>query len=173
MAAPRLGHCHDLIMCGICPALYSDGLVPGHCCVFWLESPLLSARSNRSVISQTFKHSLFTALASSWRDLVTCCLLMRLNEQCSKADCGWLSSGSSPYPGGGLQFDIERFHPEAVLSIFPRFKNIKTILSLNFLGLNTDRMHCILSLDHGAVILSRSWRWAPSLLKVSISMIHI
>lgn len=119
--------------------------------LLWLESPLPSVQSHRSVISQAFKHSLFTALAGSWRGSVTCCRLIRLNTQGSKSDSEWLSSEFSPYPGGGLQLGIEGFHLETLLSIFHKL-SINPEPSLS--GTQHRTGHGTLCLDDGSMILS-------------------
>lgn len=64
--------------------------------------------------------------------LATCCLLVRLSAPSLKSYSGWLSPGSFPYPGGGLEFDIERLHPERAHNIFSQAQE-HIILSLNFL----------------------------------------
>lgn len=99
-------------MPGSCPAWYSM--------VWFLVIAVCSGWSHPSYQrkAQAFKHHLFTALAGSWCGSVTCCLLLRVKHTGFEVRLGWLSPGSSPYPGGGLQFDIEGFHPETLVSVF-------------------------------------------------------
>lgn len=134
MAAPGLGHCHDLVVLGTCPVPYSDDLVHlSLLCALAGITPSISMKQQErdftaleNIISSRRWLVCGVGLVTVWGYPI---LLATLNTQCSKTDSGWPSSGSFPYLRGSVKFNIERFHPEIVDHIFLQAQEHK-VLSL-------------------------------------------